>query len=607
MRINRFNRILLLALVGLQVMGCSRDENSFRSLNLSVSDNVFEEVVIESEILVVGDVNSPQIANFLETRGYEVTDVPYVAYEAAEVQIDGDYIVWSDNRNGNRDIYAYQISTATEFVVSTAAGIQRLPQVSGDYIVWEDHRNGNADIYAYQISSATEIAIATDESAQTEPRIDGDYIVWQDQRNGLADIYAYRISSQEELVISTQAGEQWAPKIAGDYIVWQSYLNGFSDIYGYQVSSATLFPISTAVGSQYQPVMSEKYVVWLDNSVGDDNLYAYNLETQQEIIVSNAAGQQWRPQVRGEYVVWQDFRDGNYDIYAYHFGSQTETVVSADAAQQSHPVLTDDLIIWQDFRNGHYDIYTYQISSGTETRLSQHSTPQTRPLADGNRLVWLDAKRGVVDVMMRDGISGEDLLVTNTWVTPAGIANADSGLTITDYDVAILGSDVLSNEIMLDVFDAADAANVSVLGFGGTGMSLAAALAADGRYGIQVTPDSGCSEMQVFTTALITETHPLAFELDVEGVLKLEQEAAEGMDELAINTDANATDSPQDWAVLATFHDHMCNEFDSAIVEFTTDAGTHVLLDGSATVADKYRYWTNDRWKLLTNELTHLR
>jgi len=599
---------ILLALVGaLLLAGCSRDENSFRSLNLSVGTSETGDKVAPKAI-VVGDVNSPQIANFLKTKGYEVTDVPYVAFEASDQDMNGDYIVWSDDRNGNRDIYAYQISTKTEFPITTAAGDQTLPKISGDYIVWQDSRNGNPDIYAYQISTKTELAIAVDGARQSYPEIDGDYIVWQDQRNGLADIYAYRISTAQELVISQQEGEQWQPKVAGDYIVWQSYVDGFSDIYGYRISSATLFPISTASGSQYQPVLSERYVVWLDNSSGDDNLYAYDLANSRQIAISTAAGQQWRAQVQGDYVVWQDFRNGNFDIYAYQLSTQTEIAVTTNPATQSHPVVSGDLIAWQDYRNGQYDIYAYQISTGVEFQITSDGATQSRPIVNAGYISWLDARRGVVDVMLRNGVGGDVVLATNTWYTPAGTVNDESGYDIADHDVAILGSNVASSEIMLDVFDAADKAGVPMLAFGGTGVSLASALAAHGRYGVQVTPDSGCSRMRIYVTEEIYDGHTLATNLLIDYSLDMEQEGAEAKDELAINTDASAADTPLDWTVLAVYHENMCNAGEPAVIEFTTQQNsTKVILDGAANVGDQYRYWSNTRWTFLTNELAYLR
>jgi beta propeller repeat protein len=102
--------------------------------------------------------------------------------------------VWADARNGELDIYMYDLSTGEETPVCTSFGRQDLPAISsGGQIVWEDSRNGNYDIYMYDIPTGQEVPICIDFAEQREPDIsewEGNaLIVWQDYRNGNYDIY----------------------------------------------------------------------------------------------------------------------------------------------------------------------------------------------------------------------------------------------------------------------------------------------------------------------------------------------------------------------------------------------------------------------------------
>ena len=72
------------------------------------------------------------------------------------------------------------------------------PWIYEDLVVWQDTRNGNDDIYLYNITSGEERRITTDPSNQRNPRIWGDRIVWEDYRNGNPEIYMYTISTGEE-------------------------------------------------------------------------------------------------------------------------------------------------------------------------------------------------------------------------------------------------------------------------------------------------------------------------------------------------------------------------------------------------------------------------
>ena len=607
-----FCSAVLAALVLLLASCNHQDENSFRSLNLEATATGNEEAAEQTlKVLVVGDSVSPRLSGFLNDRRFEIdgdpfvietTDVPYVAYEAAEVDMDGDYIVWSDDRNGNSDVFGYQISTGIEFAISTAAGDQLFPKVSGDYVVWQDSRNGNADIFAYQFSTETEIAVTTADRNQRMPQIDGDYVVWEDRRNSKAEIFAYQLSTATELQISSLSGDQWEPKIAGDYIVWRSYESGFTDIYGYRISTATQFAISQASGSQFAPALSEQYVAWVDNRNGNDDIYAYELATGLELLVSNAAGEQLQPQVSNDYVVWQDSRNGDFDIYAYHFATSSEIEVAVANDSQVSPFIRDDYIVWQDSRVGNADVFAYRLSTAEVIRITDHVTAQALPVVSGSNFAWLDGRRGLVDVVFREGTTGSDRLATTGLETPAGAVNA---LVADDYKLVILGSDVFSDEVVLDLFDTALAEKVNMLSLGGTGTSLASALAGAGRYAISTTPASGCSPTEVVVSNQSLSSHAVFAGFNVGNVLLLENEEAVTRDELAIEIDESNSARPADWQELASFSGNMCNAAKPGLVEFT-DNDTAILLDGSANVADDYLYWSPERWTLLTNEVTHL-
>lgn len=108
-----------------------------------------------------------------------------------------DRILWSDNRTGDYDVYLYNLTEASERVLSPpetdqfATALPAGMMMSGDRIVWEDNRSGNWDIYLYDIATGEETRITTNESAQMSPAVTESMIVWNDYRNGNWDIYAW--------------------------------------------------------------------------------------------------------------------------------------------------------------------------------------------------------------------------------------------------------------------------------------------------------------------------------------------------------------------------------------------------------------------------------
>ena len=80
------------------------------------------------------------------------------------------------------------------FPICTDGAAQYTPVVSGNYVAWVDERNGDQDIYGYNLSTDTEFGICTNAAAQEQPDISDGFVVWVDRRTGSRDIYGRYIS-----------------------------------------------------------------------------------------------------------------------------------------------------------------------------------------------------------------------------------------------------------------------------------------------------------------------------------------------------------------------------------------------------------------------------
>ena len=298
-----------------------------------------------------------------------------------------------------------------EFVVCDDAGIQSPPSISDNIVVWGDSRNGGWDVYSYDLSTGTEFAITTNQSAHiatTETlAIDGDIVVWSDIRNvanndNNTDIYGYNLSTNTEFPISTTPIQQGTHvAVNGDTVAWVQWKGSDDyDIYGYNLSTQTEFPISTAPGYQYWPVTNGEVVVWSDLRVGyhtggeNWDIYGYDLSTQTEFQITTANDHQERADISGNIVVWQDDRnrygeDGTlHDIYGYDLDTQTEFAICTNNARQERPSISGSLVVWMDDRNGDYDIYGYDLLTQTEFAITTGLGDQMYPSISGNTVVW---------------------------------------------------------------------------------------------------------------------------------------------------------------------------------------------------------------------------
>lgn len=115
------------------------------------------------------------------------------------------------------------------------------------WVVWSENRQGNFDIFARAIENSVPgepVQISNEPGADIDPVAATDargrvWIAWQGWRNGLAAIYAAHqegngFSRPEKLSNSNQ--DEWDPAIAADKsgriaVAWDSYRNGNYDVY----------------------------------------------------------------------------------------------------------------------------------------------------------------------------------------------------------------------------------------------------------------------------------------------------------------------------------------------------------------------------------------
>ncbi|HCN10383.1 MAG TPA: hypothetical protein DIT01_20840 [Lentisphaeria bacterium] len=104
--------------------------------------------------------------------------------------IDDPFVVWQDNRNGDWDIYGFDLRSGKELEICKGPGDQTNPAVHGSTVVWQDNRGGDWDIYRYNLIAGKTFPVVIAAHNQTEPDIYGDVVVWTDDRGADKDIYA---------------------------------------------------------------------------------------------------------------------------------------------------------------------------------------------------------------------------------------------------------------------------------------------------------------------------------------------------------------------------------------------------------------------------------
>ena len=146
------------------------------------------------------------------------------------------YVAWQDDRNGAADIYVtsstnvFSDSTIAQVTAHSADQLDPDITVNGEnvaYVVWTDARNGQADIYGASGNSGwANVPIVTTSSDQTSPALAADpetsslHLLWVDNAPGDSDIYYALLDGLQtspvtgsSIIDDTAGAGQFAPSI----------------------------------------------------------------------------------------------------------------------------------------------------------------------------------------------------------------------------------------------------------------------------------------------------------------------------------------------------------------------------------------------------------
>lgn len=356
----------------------------------------------------------------IDSAGFIINSMPYNKKNPA-IAFDGTnyLVIWESSHDLENHIYGTRISVTGEvldpdgFLVTSPADTYSLsPSIvfgAGSYFaVWSDDRNGNYDIYGKRISKTGEILDSEDIAICTEPEGQNvpvaayngsDYfVVWMDNRNNEYDIYGTRVSTEGEVLdsnniaVSTALKGQDTPSVFSDgsnfFLAWTDNRNDNADIYGTLVSGTgtVLFPdgiqINSESGSQHGPAISfngtDYMVIWKNNL----DIYSTRVSTTGEVTSSTASAVALSVSIENPaiafdgdnfLVVCQDdngYIQGNFVTNKGSPFDNKDIKISISANSQIDPAIAFDgvnyFVVWSDYRSGSGAIYGSRVSKTGE-------------------------------------------------------------------------------------------------------------------------------------------------------------------------------------------------------------------------------------------------
>ncbi|MDZ7275652.1 MAG: putative Ig domain-containing protein [candidate division KSB1 bacterium] len=343
-------------------------------------------------------------------KGSREQGLPIVVSDGA----GGAFIVWQDERQGGKDIYAQRLSAGgtrlwpeSGVVIGQTRREQMLADAAatpdgGFVVAWSDERYNPYRVLVQRVDSAgrnlwgTGVSVANPLRHQRAPRLavvpgsTPDFtlrVAWLEGRLlSSPNVYVQSLSANGALqwnsavAAGRNSAEQSAIQMLANLdgsvlLVWQDGRNDLTDIYGQRVAaSGTLLwgndglAIARVTKSQTQPRLASDgagglICAWLDDRSGA-NLAVQRITADGKaawavngVLIKAGDGKTTQPAIAatatgGVLVSWTDSRKGNEDIFA-------QPVSAAGGAENIVPVITSTPVLAAQVGS----LYTYRVSA----------------------------------------------------------------------------------------------------------------------------------------------------------------------------------------------------------------------------------------------------
>lgn len=357
------------------------------------------------------------------------TDVTPPCVECAgRTSVSGDWVVWSDIRGGQRDIFARELPNGAEVQVTDDRASQFHPHIDGTTVVWLDDRDEGSfgsNIYKKDLLSGTEEAVTTAPGPQLDPVVSGNTIVWTDLRTGNWDLWAKVGSGPEFRLFQSPSGSSsHSPSISGNRVVWQLDSWPFGSPMSNKVKTCVVAAdcsatdVETTTDLQQEPDISGTTAVWQQRAFATSTVHVRvkDLTGGSSSQVDASTGTAEMAATDGTTIVWREISSPNSndlaDIYYRSVNlssppSRANSVSMGMFGDHSKPAATGPHVLY-DFPNAprlHMPFAYLDTSSGknrvARTLLADSSSTDLAvssfegqgtgpPRVSGTKAVWRD-------------------------------------------------------------------------------------------------------------------------------------------------------------------------------------------------------------------------
>lgn len=300
---------------------------------------------------------------------------------------------------------AYAQVTGTTIQLTTNPAPQLNPAISGDIVVYTDQRNGNDDVYYVRISDLTEVQVTSASSAQRLNDVDDGVIVYSDFTAPERRIWAYRVSDSTttELTLFAEPSQAQNPRIDDGNVVYEHGAIGATDVLLVHVGSPGP-PSNVGVSSEVElsPAVSGRRVVYerRATSSSPSQIIVFDMDTAAETVLGDPLLDDRRPDIDGDLVVWDaPTSAGDTDIQIHDLISG-QTTPLAMAGHQRSPHVSGRVVSFDDDIAGNPNVVLHHVDLGWTVPITTSIAVEFLNDIDGNRVVFTSNASGNNDIWL---------------------------------------------------------------------------------------------------------------------------------------------------------------------------------------------------------------
>lgn len=149
-------------------------------------------------------------------------------------------VVWQDMRDvGPGEIYYRDLESGDQRRVTTNTFGQFNPVIEGRWIVWQDARDGQIDLYGFDLLRNAEVRITRTGDNEGRPDLEGSWLVYQEDSSGpvSSDLRLMHLPSMRSIPLTRSATAKERPGMAAGKLVWLDTRLGLSSVLAADIPS----------------------------------------------------------------------------------------------------------------------------------------------------------------------------------------------------------------------------------------------------------------------------------------------------------------------------------------------------------------------------------